>query len=216
MSRPRLLAVVGVILIGQLYAPVASARSGLITEDAFPVNQIEIKIKSLDLNFKTKKQILEETSKSVAEAKEAADSVARSKDVLKNEVESLKAEVFELQDMFVTINRYDPDSAGNRYAPGNCTSYVKQMRPDIGNSWGNANTWYYSAAAAGFKVGPKAKIGAIATTTDGWAGHVAYVERVSRDGLWVTISEMNYGYKLYNMNTRTVYYTEFQYIYELD
>ena len=71
------------------------------------------------------------------------------------------------------------------------------------------------AAASGWSVGQTPKKGAVATTTSGWAGHVAYVEGVSTDGKWVTISEMNYGY-LYNMNTRTVYYTEFNYIYDLN
>ena len=89
------------------------------------------------------------------------------------------------------------------------------MRPDIGNFWGNANTWQQNAKAQGWSVGDLPKKGAVATTTQGWAGHVAYVTGVSLDQKWVTIREMNYG-GLYNMNDRTVYYTEFKYIYELN
>lgn len=121
----------------------------------------------------------------------------------------------EIRNMFVHVNRYASDSAGNTYAPGNCTWYAKSRRPDLPNNLGNANTWYVRAAAQGWNVGSTPKKGAVGTTTAGWAGHVVYVEGVSLDGQWVTISEMNYG-GLYSMNTRTVFYTEFNYIYELE
>ena len=145
----------------------------------------------------------------------ATEEIATKKSSLAEEVQKLRDQVASLDDMFVHINRYAPDSAGNRYALGNCTWYVKSMRPDIGNFWGNANTWYQNAKAQGWNVGDLPKKGAVATTTVGWAGHVAYVTGVSLDRKWVTIREMNYG-GLYQMNTRTVFYTEFKYIYELD
>jgi surface antigen len=120
-----------------------------------------------------------------------------------------------LRNMFVYINSYAGDSAGNTYTYGYCTWYVKNRRPDASNSWGNANTWYYSAQVQGWNVGYAPKKGAIATTTGGWLGHVAYVEGVSLDGQYVTVSEMNYeGWNV--ISSRTVYYTEFRYIYELN
>lgn len=155
-----------------------------------------------------KSEVVQVETKTVAE-------VTSKKQSLSEEVQQLRTQVADLGDMFVHINKYAPDSAGNSYAPGNCTWFVKSMRPDIGNFWGNANTWYSSAKAQGWNVGNLPKKGAVATTTNGWAGHVAYVTGVSLDRQWVTIKEMNFG-GLYNMNTRTVYYTEFNYIYELD
>lgn len=133
----------------------------------------------------------------------------------KAEAAAEKARIEALKNLFVHINRYASDSRGNTYTPGNCTWYAKSRRPDIPNSLGNANTWYYRAAAQGWDVGLTPKKGAVATTTAGRLGHVAYVEAVTPDGKWVTISEMNYG-GLYHMNTRTVYYTEFKYIYQLN
>ena len=145
----------------------------------------------------------------------AIAAISEKKLSLAEEVQQLKDQVASLDDMFVHINRYAPDSFGNRYVPGNCTWYVKSKRPDIGNFWGNANTWYQNAKSQGWNVGSKAKKGAIGTTQSGFYGHVVYVERVSLDGQWVTVSEMNYG-GLGRMNTRTVHYSTFNYIYELD
>jgi surface antigen len=91
-------------------------------------------------------------------------------------------------------------SAGNRYAPGNCTwySYERRMqlgRP-IGSFWGNANTWAVNASAAGLVVNKVPAPGAIAqwNSFQGGsfgAGHVAIVESVNSDGS-IKISEMNY------------------------
>lgn len=157
---------------------------------------------------------------SVAESKIASldDETQRLKESIQAKLSAVSAErkaIKRLKSMFVHINRYASDSYGNSYAPGNCTWYVKQKRPDIGNHWGNANSWYYSAASQGWDVGNTPKKGAIATTTAGWAGHVAYVEGVSLDGEYVTISEMNVG-GLYRMGYRTVHYTNFLYIYNLN
>ena len=143
------------------------------------------------------------------------EQITDTKEVLANDVNSLKDRVASLDDMFVHINKYAYDSAGNTYAWGNCTFYAKSQRPDASNSWGNANTWYSRAQAQGWNVGLKAKKGAIATSTAGWLGHVAYVEKVSLDGQWVTISEMNY-IGLNRVSSRLAHYTEFRYIYELN
>lgn len=161
-----------------------------------------------------KSTVLTKTEEVQVQAKEIA-TVTKTKESLSQELADLKQQLANLDNMFVHINKYAPDAAGNSYAAGNCTWYVKSMRPDIGNFWGNANTWYQNAKAQGWSVGDLPKKGAVATTTQGWAGHVAYVTGVSLDQKWVTIREMNYG-GLYNMNDRTVYYTEFKYIYELN
>ncbi len=129
--------------------------------------------------------------------------------------EAEKKRLAEIKNMFVHVTRYAGNSSGNLYAPGNCTWYVKDRRPDLPNNLGNANTWYARAASMGWNVGSTPKKGAVGTTTAGGWGHVVYVDGVSLDGQYVTISEMNYG-GLYSMNTRTVHYSEFNYIYELE
>jgi len=168
----------------------------------------QAEVDSIKSTVQTKSQVVQ------AHVKEL-ETVSKTKEVLAKELTTLKQQLSNLDNMFVHINKYATDAAGNRYATGNCTWYVKSMRPDIGNFWGNANTWYQNAKAQGWSVGDLPKKGAVATTTEGWAGHVAYVTGVSLDQKWVTIREMNYG-GLYNMNDRTVYYTEFKYIYELN
>jgi LysM repeat protein len=72
---------------------------------------------------------------------------------------------------------------------GWCTWYVATKR---NVTWrGDAGFWYQNAAAAGYPVGSKPKVGAIMVTWESYLGHVAYVEAVNADGSW-TVSEMNF------------------------
>jgi surface antigen len=99
----------------------------------------------------------------------------------------------------------------NHYGWGQCTRYVAGRRQVPGN-WGNANTWYPRAAAAGWSVGTTPAVGAIAWTSAGPLGHVALVEQISVDYERVYISEMNeagLGVKSY----RWVPARTFKYIY---
>lgn len=101
------------------------------------------------------------------------------------------------------------ETAGNRYAPGNCTWYAyerrAQMGRPVGSFWGNANTWASSARAAGFNVNRTPAAGAVLVDQAGYFGHVAVVERVLPNGD-VYITEMNnYAYGGYNIvNDRTI------------
>lgn len=99
----------------------------------------------------------------------------------------------------------------NFYAWGNCTWYVAS-RIDLPSFWGNADGWYRSAQAAGFAVSDQPMIGAIATTTAGWWGHVAIVEDVNPTGGSVYISEMNVnGFGV--IDYRWTSTSDFRYIY---
>lgn len=105
------------------------------------------------------------------------------------------------------VSTYRGSSSGNTYTSGYCTWYAKNMRPDLPNNLGNADTWVYRAAAQGIPTGSTPQVGAI-----GQQGmHVVYVERVNSDGT-VFISEMNYQ-GLYVRSTRTVPASYFSYIY---
>lgn len=83
----------------------------------------------------------------------------------------------------------------NLYDYGQCTWYVFNKRASIGKSistyWWNAAGWANGARKDGFVVNRTPAVGAIATTTDGPLGHVAFVERVNADGT-IMVSETNY------------------------
>ena len=98
-------------------------------------------------------------------------------------------------------------SAGNGYAYGYCTWYVKNRRSDLPNDLGNAMTWASRAQGYGFATGSTPRVGAV-----GQAGnHVVYVEQVLGNGS-IVISEMNnVGWNV--VNTRTASASSFTYIY---
>lgn len=215
---PRLFLGVGVILFGSilLTTPVEAKDSGFkqLGQIAPKLNNNEDKLKELSKTVLKKKETVEVKQANLEKLKQDSESVKKSAEEIDKSIAELKERVEWLGDMFVRPVKYSPTSAGNSYAVGNCTFYVKQKRPDIGNFWGNAGNWYSSAQAEGFAVGSKPKVNAIGVTQEGWAGHVVFVEKVSLDGSTVTISEMNYR-GLFNMNVRTVSASSFQYIYEL-
>lgn len=98
------------------------------------------------------------------------------------------------------------DNGINTYSYGYCTWYAKNMRPDLPNNLGNADTWYIRYN------GPKGstpQAGAIGVAQS--YGHVVYVERVNGDGT-VYISEMNYV-AWEKVSYRTAPASEFLYIY---
>lgn len=101
-------------------------------------------------------------------------------------------------------------TAGNGYDYGYCTWYVKNVRPDLPNNLGNANTWLARAQAQGFATGSTPQVGAVAWTGAGGLGHVAIVIAVS--GNVITVREMNYnGFNV--LSTRVTSAGEFLYIY---
>ncbi len=115
----------------------------------------------------------------------------------------------------VAANSYTPALtryaySGNGYAYGYCTYFVALKR-SVPSYWGDARTWYYNAQASGFSVGSKPIPGAIAWTPAGYYGHVAYVEQVSGDQVF--ISEMNFNGNWNRVTYRWVPSYSFKYIY---
>lgn len=78
----------------------------------------------------------------------------------------------------------------NTYVRGYCTWYAANRAGNPGG-WGNANTWHIYAPRSGWSVSTTPRVGAIAQTTAGWAGHVGVVEAVSEDGTMIKYSDMN-------------------------
>lgn len=96
----------------------------------------------------------------------------------------------------------------NAYAALNCTWGVASRLP-VPSDWGNANTWAFSAAAAGITVSGIPKVGAIAQTAgDSWLGHVAIVTAVNTDGS-IVIWEENGEFGLGTTDERTTTTNEF-------
>lgn len=102
-------------------------------------------------------------------------------------------------------------SSGNTYSGGSCVWGVKQWKPEVSNSWGNANKWRDRARADGWTISSTPVVGAVAWTGRGSHGHVALVVAVSGDT--VTIKEMNYRWVAYEVRTRVAKPGEFTYIY---
>jgi hypothetical protein len=90
---------------------------------------------------------------------------------------------------------------------GQCTTHAARrfdtVAPEPGVNWmGNAKYWYANAAAAGWMVGSdlhEARPGAV-VVWDGNAGHVAFVEAVMSEGIYV--SEMNWSQRACSWSTR--------------
>lgn len=96
--------------------------------------------------------------------------------------------------------------ASNSYPAGQCTWFVKNAAPWVGNNWGNASGWGASAAAAGRSVNGTPAAGSVVVFAPGQGGasgfgHVGVVDAVNADGS-ISISEGNYGGMAYH--TRTI------------
>lgn len=98
-------------------------------------------------------------------------------------------------------------SSGNGYTPGQCTWYVKNMRPDIPNNWGNAYEWLWNAQSQGWPTGTEPRVNAIGWTSN----HVVIITGV-HDGM-VDITDMNGNYVPYEIGSGTYPASKYQYIY---
>lgn len=182
------------------------------------VQSITDKKESLSKEIELMKAEIEELKvrKAVKEAREAREAreaqLEKQRAVNQASVRASTARTTSTRTPTVTSTErsYVGSSAGNLYGYGYCTWYVKNMRPDLPNNLGNANTWYSRASAQGMSVSSTPRAGAVGTTTRGSLGHVVYVHSVNGDGT-INISDMNY--RGWNQITyRTVSASEFLYI----
>jgi len=98
--------------------------------------------------------------------------------------------------------RYTPGP--NHFYYGYCTWWVAHKRyvPWFGNAW----AWWGNARRYGYPEGRTPRAGAIMVMGIGRSspvGHVAYVERVNRDGSFV-VSEMNWNWGWGRVSYRTI------------
>jgi len=95
----------------------------------------------------------------------------------------------------------DANSGG--YAPGNCTAYAYFRRAQLGrpipSQLGNAYTWATQARAFNYVVNSIPEAGAVIQS----GNHVGIVEEIYPNGD-LRITDMNYGYRLYNLAERVI------------
>lgn len=95
------------------------------------------------------------------------------------------------------------DSNSGGYALGNCTAYAFYRRAQIGrpvpSQLGNAYTWATQARAFNYAVNKTPAAGAVIQA----GNHVGVVEEVLPNGD-LRITDMNYGYRLYNLAERII------------
>jgi surface antigen len=99
-------------------------------------------------------------------------------------------------------------TTANTYEINQCTWWVKQWKPNVPNTWGDAKEWESRARQDGWTVSNTPVVGAVAQTSKGRWGHVALV--IGVDGDSVTIREGNYDY---NGSVRTASVPVSKYIY---
>lgn len=96
----------------------------------------------------------------------------------------------------------------NYHTKNNCTWYVHNKRNQtkryLPSSFTDAKNWLNEAKRAGFATGKKPIAGSILQTSKGGGGygHVAFVEKVNKNGS-IKISEYNYNVRL-GYGTRTL------------
>lgn len=96
----------------------------------------------------------------------------------------------------------------NYHWKNNCTWYVHNRRNKtkryLPSHFTHAKNWLHEAKKAGFATGKKPIVGSILQTPYGGGGygHVAFVEKVNKNGS-IVISEYNYNVRL-GYGTRTL------------
>lgn len=95
------------------------------------------------------------------------------------------------------------DSNSGGYVPGNCTAYAFYRRAQIGRpisgQLGNAFTWATAARALGYTVNGTPGVGAVIQS----GNHVGIVEEILPNND-LRITDMNYGYRVYNLAERII------------
>jgi surface antigen len=223
LLRQLFLIIGGFLILGGVFAPSTEARANILEPNQpvlAPIEANDNKLDTLKQTFEVKKGLVEEKQQIVEVAVKEANKIAETKETLAEQVADAKEEIAVLQAKLAEKKRLEAlrivnvgaSVPGNTYAAGYCTWYVKSKRPDLPNRMGNANLWYGSAKANGYKTGTMAKTGAVGVSFNGPMGHVVYVEQWYPNGT-IRISEMNFA-GLYQITSRVVPESEFVYIYE--
>lgn len=99
-------------------------------------------------------------------------------------------------------------STGNLYQSGQCVWYIKNMRPELPNTWRSAKNWLANARADGWPTGSTPQVNAVGVR----GNHVVLITAVNSDGT-VSYTDMNGNYIPYEIGYGTKPANYYQYIY---
>ncbi|WP_309137029.1 COG3942 and LysM peptidoglycan-binding domain-containing protein [Weissella cibaria] len=196
---------------GDTLSSIASATD-LTAEEIAAANKID------DIHFIVVGQTIELTGAPVevgTEAAQVAETVAQVETpavevapveapVEETAVQEVPAQEAPVAEVAPSYNADMSVNGANTYPAGQCTWFVKNALPWVGNYWGNAADWANSATYAGRLVDTNPTVGSVAVMAPGVGGsggygHVAVVVAVNGDQ--ITIEEGNYAGLSYNSRT---------------
>ena len=216
-NQRKLIFVVGVVVILALAGFIIKGQADQrelqqrIIENQNVIEKTQKDVQELKNDVNKKQETIEANAKTIEEKNQKQAELEKKVEELTELNKQLKSYGSGIGGGAVKAGSNVTANNGNTYGYGYCTWYVKNMRPDIGSQWGNANQWYASAQAAGFATGSEPRAGAIGVSFSGAAGHVVYVESVSGDT--IHLSEMNGSAGWNVVGTRTAHKSAFVYIY---
>lgn len=166
-----------------------------------------IHVQSIRNNIEKEVKEAEEKAKKEAEekARKEAEAQAEKERILSIAVDTDAGETNMLAEtgyIKVGTDAYQVYLTSGSYPIGQCTWGVKALAPWVGDYWGDAGNWLYSAQQNGFEISTTPKVGSLAVWTSGIWGHVAYV--VGVDGDNIQVLESNYGGSGYVADSRGI------------
>ena len=155
-----------------------------------------IHVQSIRITIEKEVKEADEKAKKEAEekARKEAEAQAEKERILSIAVDTDAGETNMLAEtgyIKVGTDAYQVYPTSGSYPIGQCTWGVKALAPWVGDYWGDAGNWLYSAQQNGFEISTTPKVGSLAVWTSGIWGHVAYV--VGVDGDNIQVLESNYG-----------------------
>lgn len=99
-------------------------------------------------------------------------------------------------------------SKGNLYESGQCVWYIKNLRPELPNTWRSAKNWLANAKADGWATGSTPRVNAVGVR----GNHVVLITSVNDNGT-VNYTDMNGNYVPYKIGSGTKPANYYQYIY---
>lgn len=155
-----------------------------------------IHVQSIRNNIEKEVKEAEEKAKKEAEekARKEAEAKAEKERILSIAVDTDAGETNMMAEtgyIKVGTDAYQVHPTSGSYPIGQCTWGAKALAPWVGDYWGDAGNWLYSAQQNGFEISTTPKVGSLAVWTSGFWGHVAFV--VGVDGDNIQVLESNYG-----------------------
>ena len=166
-----------------------------------------IHVQSIRNNIEKEVKEAEEKAKKEAEekARKEAEAKAEKERILSIAVDTDAGETNMMAEtgyIKVGTDAYQVHPTSGSYPIGQCTWGAKALAPWVGDYWGDAGNWLYSAQQNGFEISTTPKVGSLAVWTSGFWGHVAFV--VGVDGDNIQVLESNYGGSGYVADSRGI------------